>query len=97
MNEDFSIEEKVVNFLKNYNLEGLGIFFMESMIPFRRIMGHLIVFSEPFLSLFIHNQIISELQELFFDKQRYESLYKLIQQSLGNKEESIEEKDGSTN
>ncbi len=97
MDKYFSLEERIVKFLKNYNLEGLGIFFMESMIPFRRVVGHLIVFSEPFLSLFIHNQIISEVQELFYDKQRYESLYKLIQQSLQNEEELIEEKDGSTN
>ncbi len=97
MDKYFSLEERIVKFLKNYNLEGLGIFFMESMIPFRRVVGHLIVFSEPFLSLFIHNQIISEIQELFYDKQKYESLYKLIQQSLGNKEESIEEKDGTIN
>ncbi|MFN3995854.1 MAG: hypothetical protein ACK4GR_04905 [bacterium] len=78
MNENFSIEQRISQILKKYNLENVGIIFMESMIPFRRILGHIVVFNEPFLSLFFNDKILQEVRELFYNEERYNNLYNLL-------------------
>lgn len=78
--ENFSIEEKISRILKQYNLESVGIVFLESMLPFRRIMGHLVVFNEPFLSLFFNEKLLQELQDLFYNEKKYYQLYELLKE-----------------
>ncbi|MCS7165906.1 MAG: hypothetical protein RMJ51_06525 [Candidatus Calescibacterium sp.] len=72
------LENRIANICKEYNLEGIAIFFLESLVPFRRIIGHIIVFSEPFLSIFLNTRIIEELYELFYDEKRYNKLYQML-------------------
>ncbi|MFN3478163.1 MAG: hypothetical protein ACK4ZM_02205 [bacterium] len=78
MNENFSVEQRISQILKKYNLENVGVIFMESMIPFRRILGHIVVFNEPFLSLFFNDKILQEVRELFYNEERYNNLYNLL-------------------
>ncbi|MCX7758821.1 MAG: hypothetical protein N2169_04340 [bacterium] len=76
------IENRIANICKQYNLEGLGIFFLESMLPFRRIIGHIVVFSEPFLSIFFNNKMLEDLYELFYNEQKYNKLYDMLKDNV---------------
>lgn len=78
MDENFSIEQRIYQILRKYHLENVGIIFMESMIPFRRIIGHIVVFNEPFLSLFLNDKILQEVRELFYNEEKYNNLYNLL-------------------
>lgn len=72
------LESRIANICKEYNIEGIAIFFLESLIPFRRIIGHIVVFSEPFLSIFLNNKIIEDLYNIFYDENRYRKLYEML-------------------
>ncbi len=82
--QEFNIEERIYKILKQYKLENLGILFLESMLPFRRIIGHLVVFNEPFLSIFLNDKIIQEIHYLFYDEKKYNKLYKLLKEGNNN-------------
>lgn len=79
------IEEKIAKLCKQYHLEDLGLLFMESLLPFRRIIGHIVVFGEPFLSIFLNDKIVQEVYDLFYNQERYNKLYSLLKNIQENR------------
>ncbi|MEN3015207.1 MAG: hypothetical protein ABDH21_04010 [bacterium] len=73
-----NLEYKIADFFKKHKIESIGILFLESIYPFRRIVANVFAFGEPFLSIFVNQQIVSEFYEIFYDKKRYDKLYDLL-------------------
>jgi len=76
------LESKILNWIKENKLEGLGLFFMESILPFRRLVSHMIAVGEPFLSIFFNNLLLREFANIFYQEERYNKLYEELKISL---------------
>jgi hypothetical protein len=79
--------------MKENKLEGLGIFLMESLLPFRRLVSHMVTVGEPFFSIFFNNHLIKDFADIFYEEKRYNKIYNELKNSL----EDIKNQEGNNN
>lgn len=71
--------EKIYQLIKKYELENIAYFLLEIIYPFRRIIGSIVLISEPFLSIFINPIEIDFFYKLFYEKDNLNKLKELLE------------------
>ncbi len=66
--------------IKKYELQNIASFLLEIIYPFRRILGSIVLVSEPFLSIFVNPIEIDFFYKLFYEKDNLNKLKKLLDQ-----------------
>ncbi|MCX7870321.1 MAG: hypothetical protein N2485_01940 [bacterium] len=70
----------IYELIKKYELQNIASFLLEIMYPFRRIIGSIVLVSEPFLSIFINPIEIDFFYKLFYEKDNLNKLKKLLEE-----------------
>ena len=78
-NIDVENIKRIYELIKKYELESIASFILEVIYPFRRIIGSIVLVSEPFLSVFVKPIEVEFFYKLFYEKDNLNKLRELLE------------------